>query len=56
MSDRRELLAERERVSRELAEAKAALPYHSVRPWQWQRVEDLEEKLAELDKALAEGT
>ncbi|MCB2188659.1 MAG: histidine kinase [Deltaproteobacteria bacterium] len=48
-----DLMARRERLARELAEARAALPAHSVRPWQWQRVEDLEEELATVERQLA---
>lgn len=40
-------------LARELDEARAALPAHSVRPWQWQRVEDLEERLAQAREQLA---
>ena len=54
MSDKSTLQAEQTRLEIELAEAEAALPAHSVRPWQWQRVEDLEEKLAEVRRQLAE--
>ena len=49
----KELSARREQLAAELAEAQAALPAHSVRPQQWQRVEDLEEALAEVEQRLA---
>jgi len=38
----------------ELAQAQAAMPAHSVRPWQMQRLEDAEEAVAELEARLAE--
>ncbi|MEW5913914.1 MAG: hypothetical protein AB1814_15255 [Thermodesulfobacteriota bacterium] len=38
----------------ELAEAQAALPAHSVRPWQMQRLEEAEERVAQLKARLAE--
>lgn len=49
---REELLAQRRRLIEEVEQARAALPAHSVRPWQWQRVEAAEEALAELDRKL----
>ena len=51
---REELLAQRRELIEEVEQARAALPAHSVRPWQWQRVEDAEEALAELDRKLEE--
>jgi|GEM_PF-825692 DNA repair exonuclease SbcCD ATPase subunit len=45
-----QLLAE---AQAELAEAQAAMPAHSVRPWQMQRLEDAEERVAELKAQLA---
>jgi uncharacterized membrane protein len=39
-------------LATELDEARAALPAHSVRPWQWQRVEDLEERLKQAKAQL----
>jgi hypothetical protein len=54
MSDLSTLQAEQARLEAELAEAQAALPAHSVRPWQWQRVEDLEDELAEVRRQLEE--
>ncbi len=50
--DRQELLARRERLRQELKEAQAALPAHSIRPWQLQRVEQAEEALAEIEAAI----
>lgn len=47
-----ELLAQRRRLIEEVEQARAALPAHSVRPWQWQRVEDAEEALAEVNRSL----
>ncbi len=38
----------------ELAQAQAAMPAHSVRPGQLQRLEDAEEAVAELEARLAE--
>ncbi|BEQ17082.1 hypothetical protein [Desulfoferula mesophila] len=51
---REELLAQRHGLIEDVEQARAALPAHSVRPWQWQRVEDAEEALAELDRKLEE--
>ncbi|MBU1276199.1 MAG: hypothetical protein KJ720_12555 [Proteobacteria bacterium] len=51
-AQREELLALRLRLIEEVEQARAALPAHSVRPWQWQRVEDAEEALAEVDRQL----
>lgn len=53
---REELEKQRQQVENELLEAQEALPAHSVRPWQYQRVEELKERLAEIDRALAEAT
>lgn len=49
---RAELLARREAAQRELDEARKAMPAHSVRPWQLQRLEDAEEALAAVDREL----
>lgn len=49
-----ELLAKREEAARELAEAEAALPAHSIRPHQLQRVEEAEERLAEIERLIQE--
>lgn len=43
----------RRELAGRLAEARAALPAHSVRPHQYQRVEELEEALAEVEARLA---
>ena len=51
---REELLAQRRELIEEVEQARAALPAHSVRPWQWQRVEEAEEALAEVDRRLEE--
>lgn len=47
-----ELLKKREQAALELAEAQAAMPAHSVRPWQMQRLEDAEERLEDIEKML----
>lgn len=51
-STRQELEEDAAALAAELAEARAALPAHSERPWQWQRVEDLEERLAQAQARL----
>jgi hypothetical protein len=53
--DRDSLLKEREEAAAELAEARAAMPAHSVRPHQLQRLEDAEDRLNELDRLLAQN-
>ena len=53
--DLEKLLAERKEAARELAEAQAAMPAHSVRPHQLQRLEEAEERLAEIDRRLAQA-
>lgn len=50
---RAELIKLRDSLAQELKEAEAALPAHSVRPQQWQRVEEAEERLAEVEARLA---
>lgn len=52
MSVDHRLKEELEHARRELAEAEAALPAHSVRPNQMQRVIELEERVSELEKLL----
>ena len=47
-----ELKRELERLEAELRDRQAALPKHSVRPWQLQEVEELEEKIKELKKRM----
>ena len=51
-TQREELLARRDKLIEEVEQTRAALPAHSVRPWQWQRVEEAEEALAEVDRQL----
>ena len=53
--DLSELLAKREEAARELAEAEAALPAHSIRPQQMLRVEEAEERLAEIERLIQEA-
>lgn len=48
----KELLARRPKLVEAVEQARAALPAHSVRPWQWQRVEEAEEALADLDRQI----
>ena len=50
--DREQLTRLAAELAAELEEARAALPAHSVRPWQWQRVEDLEDRLAQAKAQL----
>lgn len=50
-----DLLAKREEAAQELAEAQAALPAHSIRPHQLQRVEEAEELLAEIERLIQEA-
>lgn len=52
-----ELLAKREEAANDLAEAEAeaALPAHSIRPHQMQRVEEAEERLAEIERLIQEA-
>lgn len=40
------------RLKAELAERKAALPPHSIRPYQLMAIEDLEEEISRKQKAL----
>lgn len=51
-SARAEVLARLESARLELDEARKAMPYHSVRPWQLQRLEDAEEAVAALEREL----
>jgi len=52
------LKAELKRLEDALADRKAALPAHSIRPWQLEEVEELEDKVkkirSELDERLKE--
>lgn len=50
-----ELLARREEAAQELAEAQAALPAHSIRPHQLQRLEEAEDRLAEIERLIQEA-
>ena len=52
LSQREELQARLARAREELAQAEAAMPAHSARPWQFQRLEDAEEAVAELEEQL----
>ncbi|MFH1059345.1 MAG: hypothetical protein V1797_11800 [Pseudomonadota bacterium] len=52
-ADRAELLDRLEAARRELDEARKAMPFHSARPWQLQRLEDAEEAVAALEGELA---
>lgn len=56
MADRKrdDLLEEIQELKRKLRDREAALPAHSVRPHQLQEIEELEEKIAELEKMLGE--
>jgi len=54
MSRRQELEEKRRELARQLAEAEAALPAHSVRPQQMQRVLELEEALSAVEDELKE--
>lgn len=51
--DKNSLLARQKSLQHALAEALAALPPHSITPAQFQRVEDLEERLREIEGQLA---
>lgn len=52
---RHDLLKEIQELKRKLRDREAALPAHSVRPHQLQEIEELEEKIAELEKMLGEA-
>lgn len=52
--EREPLLRLLEEANEELAQATAAMPAHSVRPWQLQRLEDAEDKVAEIKAQLNE--
>ena len=52
---RTELEAELDGLQRELAERKASVPIHSIRPHQLIEIEELEEKIEEIQRQLAEG-
>lgn len=50
---RKELLEEIKNLEERLRDREAALPAHSVRPHQIQEIEELEEKIAALERKLA---
>lgn len=50
---RKELLEEIKNLEEKLRDREAALPAHSVRPHQIQEIEELEEKIAALERKLA---
>lgn len=50
--DREQLTQLAQRLAAELAEAEAALPAHTVRPTQLQRVLEAEERLAEVESRI----
>jgi hypothetical protein len=41
-------------LKEKLRDRQAALPAHSVRPYQLQEIEEIEERIAELEKLLGE--
>ncbi len=47
-----ELEAELAELNKELIERKGALPAHSIRPHQILRIEEIEDRIAELQKEL----
>jgi hypothetical protein len=51
---RKRLLKEIEELKAKLREREAALPAHSVRPHQIQEIEELEDKVAALERELSE--
>ena len=51
-SKRERLLEEIEELKGKLLEREAALPAHSVRPHQVQEIEELEERIATLERKL----
>jgi len=53
-SKRERLLKEIEELKEKLRDRQAALPAHSVRPYQLQEIEEIEERIAELEKLLGE--
>ena len=53
-SKRERLLREMQELKRKLRDREAALPAHSVRPHQLQEIEELEERIAELEEMLGE--
>ena len=55
MGDRRDPQEQLERVRAELEERRRTLPAHSVRVHQMAELEDLEERVRELERELARG-
>ncbi len=55
-SKKERLLEEIQQMKAKLRDREAALPAHSVRPHQVQEIEELEEKIAALEKMLGEIT
>ncbi len=55
MSRPSEIREEVERLRAEIADRRRRLPAHSVRPHQLWEIEELEERLAALERALREG-
>jgi hypothetical protein len=53
-SKRQRLLREIQDLKEKLRHREAALPAHSVRPYQLQEIEEIEERIADLEKLLAE--
>jgi hypothetical protein len=53
MGEERELRAELERARTRLAERRATIPAHTVRVHQIAELEDLEDRVRELEKRLA---
>jgi hypothetical protein len=51
---RQKLLEEIQDLKERLREREAALPAHSIRPHQIQEIEELEEKIAALERELSE--
>jgi polyhydroxyalkanoate synthesis regulator phasin len=49
---REQLLQELRKLKEMLKDREAALPAHSVRPHQIQEIEELEEKIADMEKEL----
>jgi hypothetical protein len=53
-SKREQLIKQIEDLKEKLRDREAALPAHSVRPLQLQEIEELEERIAELEKMFGE--
>jgi hypothetical protein len=53
-TEKEDLLKEIVRLRELLRDREAALPAHSIRPHQIQEIEDLEERIATIEKRLAE--